>query len=110
MLAEILGSPSPAEAKQLGRRVRGFEEEVWDAACFELVVKGNLAKFEQNPELRSFLLSTGDQVLVEASPYDRIWGIGMGERDPRARDPRCWEGENLLGFALMEARDRLRAS
>jgi ribA/ribD-fused uncharacterized protein len=87
--------------------VRGFDADRWDAARWEIVVRGNLAKFRQNPELGAFLANTGDRVLVEASPVDRIWGIGLAEDDARAQDPERWRGINLLGFALMEARARL---
>jgi ribA/ribD-fused uncharacterized protein len=65
-------------------------------------------KFSQNEKFKEFLLSTNDKILVEASPYDTIWGIGMLETDPRAQNPSQWDGENLLGFALMEVRDELR--
>ena len=61
----------------------------------------------QNDELRNFLLSTGDKVLVEASPSDRIWGIGLGKNNPDALDPTKWRGQNLLGFALMNVRDSI---
>ena len=71
------------------------------------MVNGNYAKFHQNKELRQFLLETGTRVLVEASPHDRIWGIGIGSEDSRAQDPTRWLGLNLLGFALMEVRSRL---
>ena len=108
MLAEILASASPAEAKQVGRKIRNFDEAAWKAARFDIVVAGNLGKFGQNPALERFLLDTGERVLVEASPHDRIWGIGMDARDPGAMDPRAWRGSNLLGFALMEVRSRLR--
>lgn len=74
----------------------------------QVVVNGNLHKFGQNPELRDFLLSTGDKVLVEASPYDKIWGIGLDANNPDACAPKLWKGENLLGFALMEVRGLLR--
>ncbi|HTO08156.1 MAG TPA: NADAR family protein [Myxococcota bacterium] len=107
-LALILGAGTPREAKQLGRRVRGFDGARWEAARFELVVRGNAAKFGQNPLLREYLLGTGGSVIVEASPRDRIWGIGMGESNPNARSPRQWRGQNLLGFALMRVRDELR--
>lgn len=73
-----------------------------------IVLEGNLAKFGQDAGLRDYLLSTGERILVEASPLDRIWGIGMGKNDPDAGDPMKWRGQNLLGFALTEARDRLR--
>ena len=105
----ILAARTPAEAKNLGRLVRGFDEERWNAARFELVVAGNTAKFGQDPALRDYLLGTGGRVLVEASPLDRVWGIGLAATDERAQDPGRWRGLNLLGFALMEARERLAA-
>lgn len=106
----ILAAGTPAQAKALGRLVRGFDEEVWAARRFELVVEGNVAKFGQDPAMRDFLLGTGRRVLVEASPRDRIWGIGLGAANERAVDPGQWRGLNLLGFALMEARERLARS
>ncbi|GAA1258765.1 NADAR family protein [Sphaerisporangium rubeum] len=106
--AAIVAAGHPKEAKDLGRRVHGFDEARWTAARFDLVVRGNLAKFGQHPELREFLLATGDRVLVEASPVDRVWGIGLAADDERAEDPESWQGANLLGFALMEVRQALR--
>ena len=76
--------------------------------CHAIVLLGNWHKFSQNRELREFLLSTGDSVLVEASPYDAIWGIRLAASSPEAQDPMKWRGQNLLGFALMEVRDELR--
>lgn len=104
----ILSSPSPHDAKRLGRGVQGFDEKVWVAHRFEIVVHGNLAKFNQNYELRKYLFGTGESVLVEASPIDRIWGIGLAEDDPRVTNPQQWQGLNLLGFALMTVRSMLR--
>jgi ribA/ribD-fused uncharacterized protein len=106
-LAKILEAPTPAEAKALGREVQGFDDAAWDAARFELVVEGNVAKFGQDPTMLAYLLGTKGRVLVEASPRDRIWGIGLSSGSPDATDPRRWRGENLLGFALAEARERL---
>jgi ribA/ribD-fused uncharacterized protein len=106
----ILQARNPGAAKRLGREVRGFDNERWEAARFELVVQGNHAKFGQHPALREFLLNTGDRVLVEASPVDNIWGIGLAADDPAAQHPDRWRGLNLLGFALMEVRARLRTS
>lgn len=106
-LDAILVSPSPREAKAWGRKVRGFEAARWEAHRNETVVRGNVEKFGQNEDIRKFLLDTGDRILVEASPYDRVWGIGLRATDPRALDPRTWRGANLLGFALGEARVRL---
>jgi len=106
-LAAILAARTPAEAKKFGRLVRPFDEARWADACFELVVEGNVAKFGQDPALRAYVLGTGSRVLVEASPRDRVWGIGLAASDDRAADPSRWRGRNLLGFALMEARARL---
>ncbi len=107
--ATILGDPAPAHAKRVGRRVRGFDSGRWQRARFKIVVQGNLLKFEQHPRLRSYLVSTGEAILAEASPHDRIWGIGLGAEDARAENPLEWLGQNLLGFALMEVRARLRS-
>jgi ribA/ribD-fused uncharacterized protein len=104
----ILSARTPGEAKRLGREIRNFDETVWVESRFDLVTQGNVAKFSQNAALGSFLLGTGDKVLVEASPVDSIWGIGLAAADPAALDPRNWQGSNLLGYALMAARDALR--
>ncbi|MEU3946797.1 NADAR family protein [Streptomyces sp. NPDC029526] len=118
---QILAADHPGAAQRAGRRVRGFDEEVWRRERFRIVVEGSVHKFAADPALRSFLLGTagqdgsapapgvGGRVLVEASPVDRIWGIGLAADDERADDPERWRGENLLGFALMAARVRLRA-
>ncbi|MEV6243855.1 NADAR family protein [Lentzea sp. NPDC051838] len=108
--AEVLAARTPAEAKALGRKVSGFSESAWVAARMEIVVAANLAKFGQDPALRSYLLGTGTRVLVEASPLDRVWGIGLEASDPRASDPAAWLGQNLLGEALMEVRAELATS
>lgn len=99
---------TPGEAKALGRQVRDFDEGTWVANRVEIVVRGNLGKFGAHDDLRRYLLSTGDRVLVEASPVDRVWGIGLAADDERAADPVTWRGLNLLGEALMSVRERLR--
>jgi ribA/ribD-fused uncharacterized protein len=99
----------PKAAKDIGRSVRGFDDAVWRRERFALVAAGSRHKFGQHPDLRGFLLATGERVLVEASPLDRVWGIGLAADDERAEDPARWRGLNLLGFALMDARDRLAA-
>ncbi|MEU9391435.1 NADAR family protein [Streptomyces sp. NPDC048324] len=104
----ILAAGHPSQAKKEGRLVRGFDEETWRRERFAVVVEGSVHKFAAHPELREFLLNTGDRVLVEASPVDRVWGIGLAADDEAATDPERWRGPNLLGFALMEARERLR--
>ncbi|MER5210803.1 NADAR family protein [Streptomyces sp. NPDC002838] len=104
----VLAAKHPAEAKKAGRLVRGFDETIWERERFRLVVEGSVHKFAAHDDLREFLLNTGDRVLVEASPVDRVWGIGLAADDEAAQDPERWRGPNLLGFALMEARERLR--
>ena len=106
----VLAAPHPQEAKTVGRTVRGFDEEVWRAHRYAVVVEGSVAKFSQHDDLRWYLLGTAGRVLVEASPIDRIWGIGLAADDARARRPHEWLGLNLLGFALMDARDRVAAA
>ena len=108
ILGKILACESPGEAKKLGRQVRNFESETWEAHRSEIVVEGNLHKFSQHPELGEYMQKTGQRILVEASPRDHIWGIGMGKDNPHASQPELWRGLNLLGFALMEVRDRLQ--
>lgn len=105
---QAIEAEHPAVAKNAGRLVRGFDEAIWQRHRFDIVVTGSIHKFGQHEGLRNFLLNTGDRVLVEASPMDRVWGIGLSVHDERAQDPARWRGLNLLGFALMEARERIR--
>ena len=104
----IIHSRTPAEAKTLGRNIRNFEEAMWLAQRFDIVVRGNVAKFSQHPVLAAYLRGTGQRVIVEASPYDAIWGIGLTAHDAAASDPLQWRGLNLLGFALMQVREALQ--
>ena len=103
----ILAAGHPGEAKKLGRLVDGFDDEVWQRERWGIVVAASLAKFGQDQARRDYLVGTGRKVLVEASPYDAIWGIGVSRDDPVAADPARWPGLNLLGFALMQARAEL---
>jgi ribA/ribD-fused uncharacterized protein len=103
----IVAASHPRQAKMLGRRVRGFDEQTWADERRAIVREASVAKFGQRAELRDFLLGTGKRILVEASPTDRIWGIGLAATDERVADPAQWRGLNLLGFALMEARAQL---
>lgn len=107
MLHNILGAKTPAEAKKLGRRVKNFVPDIWNEHKFRLVTEGNYHKFSQHPELKTFLLNTGDRVLVEASPVDNIWGIGLAANTHGIENPSTWKGDNLLGYALMTVRDIL---
>ena len=106
-LAKILACQTPAEAKKLGRAVKNFDGEIWQRHAFNIVFQANIAKFSQNVQLKQFLQSTGQRILVEASPLDTIWGIGLGQENTKAQDPQTWRGENLLGFALMQARETI---
>ena len=108
VLREIMESYHPHDYKKLGRKVRGFVPEPWDAKKYDIVVEGNKAKFGQNADIREFLLSTGDAILAEASPYDKIWGIGLDRETALKGTVEQWQGENLLGCALMDVRDWLR--
>ena len=105
---EIMTANNPYDYKKLGRKVRNFEPESWDARKSEIVVEGNKSKFGQNLDIKEFLLSTGDAILVEASPFDKIWGIGLDRETAMKGTVEQWQGENLLGCALMEVRDYLR--
>jgi len=107
MLAAIMQAKHPKEMKAFGRSVGNFDKNVWESRCYEIVKRGTIAKFSQNPQLWDYLKSTKNRILVEASPRDRIWGIGMGKSNPNAENPLQWRGRNLLGFALTEARDEL---
>ncbi|MBT3152859.1 NADAR family protein [Streptomyces sp. CHD11] len=118
----VLAAEHPAQAQKAGRLVRGFDETLWRRERFGIVLEGSVHKFAAHADLRDFLLRTGERsergvspaegrgrVLVEASPVDRVWGIGLAADAEGATDPARWRGSNLLGFALMEARARLRA-
>jgi len=105
---KVLVAKTPGEAKVLGREIQGFDEELWLSHRFEIVVKGNLAKFSSDPRLAEFLLNTGNRVIVEASPVDSIWGIGLAQDNPLIETPENWQGLNLLGYALMEVRSKLK--
>lgn len=107
--AKIMNASDPKEQKSLGRQVRGFNEQKWAEVRYEIVLKGTLEKYRQNQHLLERLLAVPDEItFVEASPEDKVWGIGMRRSDPRAVDPSQWRGLNLLGKAVTEARTILR--
>lgn len=107
---KILLSFNPKTCKELGRKVKNFNQNIWDNKKLGIVMEGNYLKFSQNTGLKDYLLSTDDKILVEASPYDRIWGIGLSEREDheQVNYPYHWKGQNLLGFALMSVRAILK--
>jgi hypothetical protein len=97
----------PRRAKELGRLVNNFNIEKWLEVGYNYMVNINLQKYESNFDLREILLNTGNKTIVEASPSDRIWGIGLHWSDDRVLDENKWQGKNLLGKALMEVREKL---
>jgi ribA/ribD-fused uncharacterized protein len=104
---KILNTDNPRDQKKLGRKVKGFNQELWDKNCMDIVIKGNLAKFRQNSSFRDKLLDTSDREIVESSKLDRIWGIGYSPEEAPFSDRKKW-GKNLLGKCLMVVRDELR--
>ncbi len=105
----ILRATTPREHQAIGRAVRGFDGAVWALFREGIVYQANYARFSQNPDQRELLLATRGTTLVEASPHDRVWGIGLSADDPRASDRSQWPGLNLLGQALTQVRDALAA-
>ncbi len=106
-LVKIMQTSHPRMQKSLGRKVKNFDPEIWDSRAKKVVFKGNLAKFLQNQELLEKLLATRGTVLVEASPFDRIWGIGLDPKNPDAKDRSKWKGTNWLGEVLTDVREYL---
>jgi ribA/ribD-fused uncharacterized protein len=106
--ALIMKTPAPNQCKKLGRIVKNFNTDVWLSAGYEVMVAVNLAKFGQNLRLKETLLSTEDKIIVEASEYDTVWGIGLHWSDDKVLDEKNWKGQNLLGKALMCVRDKIR--
>ncbi|WP_338864628.1 NADAR family protein [Myxococcus stipitatus] len=109
VLNEILAAKTPPAQKALGRKVRGFDVATWERERERIVYAGNRAKFTQHAALLEVLLATQGTELVEASPMDRIWGVGLKMEDPRIQDPSKWRGLNLLGKVLTRLREDLLA-
>ena len=103
----IMRTDQPNEQKALGRGVANYDDDAWMEIAYDVVVQGNRAKFGQLKVFNDQLRATGDKIIVEASPHDRRWGIGMAEHEAGIEDPANWRGENLLGKAIMQVRDEL---
>lgn len=106
-LRKIMKSTSPSDQKKLGRQVRGFDANQWNKVCRDIVYKGNYEKFKQNSKMREKLFETVGRTLVEASPKDKIWGIGLSAKDERCQSRETWQGKNWLGEVLTKVRDNL---
>lgn len=106
----IMALDEPQEIKQTGKKIQNFDAERWEEACQAIVERGNMEKFSQNEELKEKLFSTFPKTLVEASPLDDIWGIGVSRDDRRAWNKLSWKGQNLLGQILTKVRDKLMES
>ncbi|MBR2561202.1 MAG: DUF1768 domain-containing protein [Eubacterium sp.] len=104
----VLKTDEPWKCKELGRKVKPFDSEKWDAVKYEIVKTGNREKYLQNPDLKRALLNTGRTVLAEASPSDMIWGIGLERTEASLAGPDQWPGQNLMGRILMELREEFR--
>jgi ribA/ribD-fused uncharacterized protein len=106
----IMETTQPREQKALGREVRGFEMNRWGTVARDIVFRGNLAKYTQNKDMFDYLMETAGTLLVEASPMDKVWGIGLDARTAAITPIGQWEGKNWLGQVLTEIRDTLQAS
>lgn len=106
--AQILSTSDVAKIKSLGRQVSNYDESMWNGIRQIVVYEGLLAKFSQNEELKAKLKVTGNAVLAECAVKDRIWGIGLSMKDPDRLNKAKWNGQNLLGYALMMVRERLQ--
>lgn len=105
----ILFSSDPAICKKIGRSIKNFDAELWSSVSYDIMVKANYEKYTQNSRLKFELLNTIPKILVEASPYDKIWGIGLHVHDDAVLDENNWNGQNLLGKALMEVREKINS-
>ena len=106
---QVMKTIDPAEAKKIGRtHFDNFDDRLWTRISSTIVKRGVRAKFVQNPDLMEELLSTGNAVLAECSPYDKVWGIGLAPDDERVYDTRKWDGKNKLGRILMILREEFR--
>ena len=115
ILKAIMAEPDPRKQKALGKNVRNRHKQKWtdndirewNSVARDRVYVGLLEKFRQNPQIKEWLLATENDIIVEASPHDKVWGIGLGVDDPNATEPQFWKGTNWLGEVLMRVRGTL---
>ena len=106
-LVRIMEAKDPDAQKFIGRRVKNYEDQIWKEKRYQVVKKANLAKFSQIPAAKKFMKKSGNKIIVEGSPYDKIWGVGLHYKDDKILNEKNWRGENLLGKVLMEVRAEL---
>jgi len=106
-MAAVLKEKNPRNQKAIGRTIKNYDDKVWNEVKFDIVKSGNVQKFSSDSKLKELLIYTDGYELVECSPYDKIWGIGLGEDNPDTLDKSKWRGENLLGKAIVEAREEI---
>lgn len=106
---QIMKTNSPKEHQILGRQVKNFDLDHWNDNAKDIVFTSNYWKFMQNYDLLTKLLKTGNTTLVEASPYDKIWGIGLDENTAINTPPAQWPGTNWLGLTLTHVRDTIKS-
>jgi len=106
---KIMGSTSPSEQQKIGRIVNNYNQVIWDNKKEDIVYNGNILKFTQNENLFDILVSTQNSILVEASPYDKVWGVGLAADNQLILNEKNWRGLNLLGKALMKVREDLKS-
>jgi ribA/ribD-fused uncharacterized protein len=107
IINQMLKTDDPRKVKALGRKVKNFDQQIWDSVKEDIVTKANYLKFKQNDDLKKLLIEHKDLILVEASPVDRIWGIGLHFSDDKVLDENKWRGQNLLGKCIMNARKQI---
>jgi len=108
MAMQCIEETNPTKVKKIGRSIPNFEQDKWNKFSFDVMYKICLQKFQGNEEAKKELIDSGDKVLVEASPYDKIWGVGLSELDDRILQEEYWEGENRLGKVLMKVRNKIK--
>ncbi len=107
-VAGIMATTDVAKIKALGRGVTPYDDTIWNGMRQIIIYEGLLEKFRQNDDLRARLLATGDKLMAECAVQDKVWGIGLSMTDQRRHDISQWRGQNLLGFALMQVREKFR--
>lgn len=104
----IMDEEHPRDQQDWGRKVKNFNKDLWEANCKQFVFDANYAKFTQNPTIKDSMMLTEDKLFVEASPNDKIWGIGMSEDDEGVENPANWKGTNWLGEILTQVKRKIQ--